>query len=146
MSRLHLLKHIKALSDEQVCAQWVENPYFRAFCGEEFFRHELPLDRSSMTRWRNRIGPSKLEVLLAETIAVATKTGAVSPGEMERVTIDTTVATKAVAHPTDSPLLLRAIEWMNRAAKKGGINLRQSFLRNLSCHLPSGRGGSWGVS
>jgi len=129
MAGLHLLKHIKALSDEQVCAQWVENPYFQAFCGEEFFRHELPLDRSSMTRWRNRIGPSKLEVLLGETIAVATKTGAVSPCEMERVTIDTTVATKAVAHPTDSHLLLRAIEWMNRAAKKGGINLRQSFLR-----------------
>ncbi|MFY7948927.1 MAG: transposase, partial [Gemmatimonas sp.] len=129
MAGLHLLKHIKALSDEQVCAQWVENPYFQAFCGEEFFRHELPLDRSSMTRWRGRIGPEKLEVLLAETIAVATKAGAVSPREMERVTIDTTVATKAVAHPTDSHLLLRAIEWMNRAAKKAGIVLRQSFLR-----------------
>jgi IS5 family transposase len=129
MVGLHLLKHIKALSDEQVCAQWVENPYFQAFCGEEFFRHELPLDRSSMTRWRGRIGPDKLEVLLAETIAVATKAGAVSPREMERVTIDTTVATKAVAHPTDSHLLLRAIEWMNRAARKAGIVLRQSFLR-----------------
>ncbi|MFZ4687457.1 MAG: IS5 family transposase [Hyphomonadaceae bacterium] len=129
MAGLHLLKHIKGLSDEQVCAQWVENPYFQAFCGEKFFRHELPLDRSSMTRWRGRIGPEKLEVLLAETIAVATKAGAVSPREMERVTVDTTVATKAVAHPTDSHLLLRAIEWMNRAAKKAGIMLRQSFLR-----------------
>lgn len=129
MAGLHLLKHIKGLSDEHVCAQWVENPYFQAFCGEEFFRHELPLDRASMTRWRGRIGPDKLEVLLAETIAVATKTGAVSPREMERVTVDTTVATKAVAHPTDSHLLLRAIEWMNRAANKAGIVLRQSFLR-----------------
>lgn len=129
MAGLHLLKHIKGLSDEQVCAQWVENPYCQAFCGEEFFRHELPLDRSSMTRWRGRIGPEKLEVLLAETIAVATRAGAVSPREMERVTVDTTVATKAVAHPTDSHLLLRAIEWMNRAAKKAGIVLRQSFLR-----------------
>ena len=129
MAGLHLLKHIKGLSDEQICAQWVENPYLQAFCGEEFFRHELPLDRSSMTRWRGRIGPEKLEVLLAETVAVATKAGAVSPREMERVTVDTTVATKAVAHPTDSHLLLRAIEWMNRAAKKAGIVLRQSFLR-----------------
>jgi IS5 family transposase len=34
-----------------------------------------------------------------------------------------------VAHPTDSHLLLRAIEWMNRAAGKAGIVLRQSFLR-----------------
>ncbi len=129
MAGLHLLKHVKGLSDEQVCAQWVENPYFQAFCGEEFFRHELPIDRSSMTRWRGRIEPEKLEVLLAETIRVATKAGAVSPREMERVTVDTTVATKAVAHPTDSHLLLRAIEWMNRAARKAGIALRQSFLR-----------------
>ena len=30
MVGLHLLKHIKGLSDEAVCAAWVENPYFRA--------------------------------------------------------------------------------------------------------------------
>jgi hypothetical protein len=89
MAGLHLLKHIKGLSDEQVCAQWVENPYFQAFCGEEFFRHELPLDRSSMTRSGGRIGPERLKVLLAETIAMATKAGAVSPREMEHVTVDT---------------------------------------------------------
>ena len=53
MAGLHLLKHIKALSDEQVCAQWVENPYFQAFCGEEFFRHELPLfdDALAQSDW-----------------------------------------------------------------------------------------------
>ena len=61
MVGLHLLKHIKALSDEQVCAQWVENPYFQAFCGETYFQHELPLERSSMSRWRERLGPDKLE-------------------------------------------------------------------------------------
>ena len=129
MAGLHLLKHMKGLSDEQVCAQWVENPYFQAFCGEEHFRHTLPLDRSSMTRWRKRIGPEKLETLLAETIAVAVKTKAVSEREIERVTVDTTVATKAVAHPTDSHLMLRAIEWLNRAADKVGVKLRQSYLR-----------------
>lgn len=129
MAGLHLLKHMKGLSDEQVCAQWVENPYFQAFCGEEHFRHALPLDRSSMTRWRKRIGAEKLEILLAETIAVAVKTKAVSEREIERVTVDTTVATKAVAHPTDSHLMLRAIEWLNRAADEVGVKLRQSYLR-----------------
>src|SRR3712207_1853545 len=54
LAGLRLLKHAKGLSDEQVCAQWVENPYFQAFCGEAWFRHRLPLDRSSMTRWRRR--------------------------------------------------------------------------------------------
>jgi transposase, IS5 family len=37
MAGLHLLKHAKGLSDEQVCAQWVETPYFQAFCGEAWF-------------------------------------------------------------------------------------------------------------
>src|SRR5215210_4266059 len=76
MAGLHLLKHAKGLSDEQVCAQWVENPYFQAFCGETWFRHRLPLDRSSMTRWRHRVGSERLEALLAETIAAAKRAGA----------------------------------------------------------------------
>ena len=82
-----------------------------------------------MTRWRQRIGAEDLEALLAETIAVAVKTQAVSQRQLERITVDTTVQTKAIAHPTDSHLILRAIEWLNRAAKRHGIGLRQSFLR-----------------
>src|SRR3546814_18158632 len=46
MAGLHLLKHMEGLSDEAVCAKWVENPYFQFFCGEQFFRHKLVFDRS----------------------------------------------------------------------------------------------------
>jgi IS5 family transposase len=129
MAGLHLLKHMEGLSDEAVCKRWVENPYYQYFCGEQFFRHKLVLDRSSMTRWRGRIGPDKLELLLAETLSVALRTQAVTPQACERVTLDTTVQTKAVAHPTDSHLLMRAIERLNALAKKHGLVLRQSFLR-----------------
>ena len=129
MTGLHLLKHMEGLSDEAVCARWVENPYFQFFCGEQFFRHRLVLDRSSMTRWRHRIGAEPLELLLAETLGVAMRAGATTPAACERVTVDTTVQTKAVAHPTDSHLLMRGIEWLNRLARRHGIPLRQSFLR-----------------
>ena len=129
MAGLHLLKHMKGLSDEEMCAAWLENPYFQAFCGETHFQHRLALDRSSMTKWRQRIGPGDLEVLLAETIKVAVEIKAVSQRQLERITVDTTVQTKAVAHPTDSHLILRAIEWLNRAARRHGLKLRQSFLR-----------------
>jgi len=129
MAGLHLLKHMEGLSDEAVCKLWVENPYHQYFCGEQFFRRKLPLDRSSMTRWRGRIGPDKLELLLAETLSVALRTKAVTPQAFERVTLDTTVQTKAIAHPTDSHLLMRGIEWLNRLARQHGIKLRQSFLR-----------------
>ena len=129
MAGLHLLKHMEGLSDEAVCAKWVENPYYQFFCGEQFFCHTLVLDRSSMTRWRGRIGAGQLELLLAETLRVAVRTEATTQAACERVTVDTTVQTKAVAHPTDSHLLMRGIEWLNRLAKQHGIALRQSFLR-----------------
>jgi IS5 family transposase len=57
------------------------------------------------------------------------RTGAMTSGSCEPVTLDTTVQTKAVAHPTDSHLLMRGIELLNRLAKQHGIKLRQSFLR-----------------
>jgi IS5 family transposase len=52
MAGLHLLKHARGLSDEQVCAAWLENAYFQFFCGETYFRLKLPLDRTSMSNWR----------------------------------------------------------------------------------------------
>ena len=33
MVGLHLIKHARGLSDEQVCAQWLENAYFQSFTG-----------------------------------------------------------------------------------------------------------------
>ena len=133
MVGLHLIKHARALSDEQVCAQWLENAYFQYFTGETYFQTTLPLDRTSMSVWRGRIGPDKLEALIAETLAAAKRAGAVEVTQMQRVTIDTTAQTKAVAHPTDSHLLLRAIEWLNRLAKKQGVAVRQSYL----CESPN---------
>jgi transposase, IS5 family len=52
MAGLSILKHMHNLSDEDLCARWVENPYYQLFCGEEFFQHKLTFDRSSLTRWR----------------------------------------------------------------------------------------------
>ena len=52
MAGLAILKHTFNLSDEALCERWIENPYFQYLAGEAFFCHELPFDRSSMTRWR----------------------------------------------------------------------------------------------
>jgi hypothetical protein len=92
MAGLAILKHTFDLSDEVVCARWVENPYYQYFCGEEFFRHSLPLDRSSITRWRNRMGEERFEALLQESLAVATRAGAIKPSDLNRVIVDTTGA------------------------------------------------------
>ena len=129
MVGLHYLKHVHDLSDEEVVARWVENPYWQFFCGFEFFQHEAPLDASTMTRWRKRIGPEGLEEMLKASVAVALDTGVAKPSSLERVSVDTTVQPKAIAHPTDSRLYWKALQILVRQAKRHGITLRQSHTR-----------------
>ena len=129
MAGLAILKHTYDLSDEALCDRLVENPYFQYFCGEEFFQHALVFDRSSLTRWRQRMGEEKLQALLQESLAVAPRTEAMKPSDLARVVIDTTVQPKAVMFPTDAKLLNRARERLVRLAKKLGVSLRQSYRR-----------------
>src|ERR671916_3005792 len=59
MAGLAILKPMHDVPDELLCERWVENPYDQLFCGEDFFRHKLPFERSSLTRWRQRMGPAQ---------------------------------------------------------------------------------------
>src|SRR3546814_8846361 len=93
------------LSDEGLCARWVENPYYQYFCGEAVFRHELPFDRSSLTRWRQRLGEKHLAALLQESLSVAHRTGALATKDLERVAVGTTVQPKAIAQDRKSTRL-----------------------------------------
>ncbi len=129
MAGLAILKHTYDLSDEVLCERRIENPYYQFFCGEEFFQHELVFDRSSLTRWRQRMGEEKLAALIQESLAVATKTDAMAPQDLARVIVDTTVQPKAVMFPTDAKLLNRARERLVRLAQKRGVRLRQSYRR-----------------
>jgi len=129
MAGLAIIKHMHNLSDEALCERWIENPYYQYFCGEEFFQHRLVFDRSSLTRWRQRMGEERLQALLQESLAVATRTEAMKPTDLSRVIVDTTVQPKAVMFPTDAKLIHRAIERLVRLAKKLGVGLRQSYRR-----------------
>ncbi len=129
MVGLSYLKHAFDLSDEEVVERWIENPYWQWFCGFEYFQHALPIDPSSMTRWRQRIGADGMEGLLVETVRAGLESGAVKPSSLERVNVDTTVQPKAIAHPTDARLYLRALNTLVRQAKRHGIKLRQSHTR-----------------
>jgi transposase, IS5 family len=129
MAALLYLKHVYALSDEDVCEGWRENPYFQHFSGERYFQHELPCDPSSLVRWRQRIGEAGCEWLLAHSIEAARKGGLIKRQSLDHVVLDTTVQPKAIAHPTDSRLLNRAREQLVAAAQGAGIELRQSYAR-----------------
>jgi IS5 family transposase len=126
---LFILKHMHDLSDEVLCARWLENPYYQFFCGELSFCHQLPFDRSSMTHWRQRLGEEELVALLQESLSVAHKTGALATRDLERVVVDTTVQPKAIAHPTDARLCHRALEKLVDLAQRNNVKLRQSYRR-----------------
>jgi len=126
---LFILKHMHDLSDEVLCARWVENPYYQFFCGELSFCHQLPFDRSSLTHWRQRLGEEQLVALLQESLSVAHKTGALATRDLERVVVDTTVQPKAIAHPSDARLCHRALQKLVDLAERTGVRLRQSYRR-----------------
>jgi IS5 family transposase len=126
---LFILKHMHDLSDEALCARWLENPYYQYFCGELSFCHQLPFDRSSLTHWRQRLGEEQLVALIQESLSVAHKTGALAARDLERVVVDTTVQPKAIAHPTDARLCHRALEKLVDLAQRHDVPLRQSYRR-----------------
>ena len=135
MVGFHYLKHTYNLSDEEVVAQWLENPYWQHFCGNEYFEHGFPIDASTMTRWRKRVSPARcrsggeagMEKLLEETISTGLDIGALKKTSINKLNVDTTVQEKAVSFPTDAKLYHRMREKLVALSKEHGIELRQSY-------------------
>ena len=123
------LQHAYRLSDEAIVARWVENPYYQHFTGETFFQHRLPIDPSSLTRWRKRIGEEGVEWLLTQTIDAGRKSGAIDESSVKRVAVDTTVMEKTIAYPTDARLYERARAHLVVLAQEAGVDLRQTYAR-----------------
>ena len=117
------------LSREAVVTRWAETPYWQHFRGETFFQHRQPIDPSSLTRWRNRIGEKGVEWVLTETIEAGKRSGAVKGSDLKRVTVDTTVMEKNIAHPTDARLFEAARCKLVGLAREAGLGLRQSHSR-----------------
>jgi IS5 family transposase len=129
MIGLTLLQSLYALSEDEVVNRWPENPYWQYLCGETFFQYQRPIVRSGLSKWRKRIHGKGMEALLQQTLAVGLTTGAVKDTSLKRVSVDTTVQPKAIAHPTDAKLLNRSRERLVGLARKQGIVLRQSYQR-----------------
>jgi transposase, IS5 family len=126
---LHYLKYSYDLSDELVVSNFLENPYYQYFCGEKRFRHDFPLDSSTLTRWRQRLKEHDLEKLLEGSIKAGLKSGLIKKKDLEKVIVDTTVQEKNIRFPTDSRLYDRLREKLVSLAKDEGIALRQTYCR-----------------
>lgn len=122
-----MLRRMFNQSDESVLDRWVENPYWQYFCGEVYFCHDFPFDRTELIKFRRRIGEDGAEQILKATVNLF---GAKEVQEKE-VLIDTTVQEKNITFPTDAKLQKKIIEKCRKIARKEGIVLRQTYKREL---------------
>jgi IS5 family transposase len=124
---LHFLKAMYNESDESVVYKWVENPYWQHFCGEVSFQHELPIDPTTLNKWRKKIKADGFEDLFKSTIEAGIKTGTITKRDFEKIIVDTTVQEKAITFPTDAKLYHKMREKLVIEAKRLGIELRRTF-------------------
>jgi transposase, IS5 family len=99
MVGLQLLKHTSNLSEDEVVALWVDNPYWQHFCGEPYFRHDSSIDPSLMTGFLKRVGESGCKFILGLTVQAGLATKKVARTALAAVNVVTTVQ--------DRPWLLR---------------------------------------
>jgi IS5 family transposase len=122
-----MLKRMFDESDESVIDRWVENPYWQYFCGEVYFCHEPPFDRTELIKFRKRIGEEGAEQLLKASIDLYPK----KEIQEKEVLLDTTVQEKNITYPTDVNLQKKIIEKCRKIAKTEGIQLRQVYKKEL---------------
>jgi IS5 family transposase len=70
-----------------------------------------------------------MEELPAQSTEAAKRAKVISPSSVHRVIVDTTVMEKAIAYPTDSPLLKRSREHLVKAARQCSLHLRRNYNR-----------------
>lgn len=129
MAGLLYLKALYNASDEALVRTWVENPYWQYFCGEQYFRHDLPINPSSLSKWRKRLGKDGHNILLGEILGLAMRVGFITRRELLKVNVDTTVQEKNIRYPTDSQLYHKCRVDLVNLAYANFIPLRQSYRR-----------------
>ena len=127
MVGLQYLKYMYNESDEMIVQKFVENPYYQYFCGNEYFEHSLPIDSSSMTRFRGRMGKETIEEMFKEVVRSASMSKQLKEKDFDQLNVDTTVQEKAISFPTDAKLYYKMLKDLVKLAKEDGINLRQSY-------------------
>ena len=140
MISLLYLKHAFNESDEAVVERWGETPIWQFFSGMDYYEHRRACDPTALVRFRRLLGEAGVEELLAQTVNAAVNLKLIERSELSDVIVDSTVAPKAAAYPTDSRLLETARAKLVEAAKAQGIALKQTYAKEgASLRFKAGR-------
>jgi len=126
MVSLLILKQMSGLVDETVIEQWIQNPYWQYFSGENIFQWKFPVEPSDLVHFRHRIGEDGVEKILEVSIKLHGE-----DSKEKDVVIDTTVQEKNITFPTDVKLNKKIIDQCTKISKKEGIEVRQSYKRTV---------------
>jgi len=129
MAGLLMLKQLENLSDENVVLQWKRNPYYQYFCGMNDYCASLPCDSTELVKFRKRIGQEGIDIIFGASVALHPEAC-----EEERVIIDTTAHEKNITYPTDGKLAIKIINRLHKIAKREGISLRRTYIKEIKGH------------
>ncbi len=114
---LLLLKHMTGLSDRELVAEVLENPYMQAFCGFRSMATGDVLDASTLAKIRGKLGLSFFRYMEEKTYEVLIERRIIRKKGM---LLDATVFPEAIKYPNDVGLLNNVREWLVRSIHKLG--------------------------
>jgi len=126
MVGLLLIKQMENLSDENLILQYKRNPYYQYFCGSSDYEPKKPCHSTELVKFRNRIGKEGFEYIFKMSVEMHGDSA-----QEEQVIIDSTVQESNLTFPTDGKLALKIVLHLFRIAKKEGIKLRRSYIKEL---------------
>ena len=124
-----LLKQLKNISDDEIVAQWKQNPYFQYFCGLNEFQIIEPCHATDLVYFRKRIGTDGMKVIFGMSVGLHGKTA-----NEKQVIVDTTVQENNITYPTDGKLAIKIINHLVKIAKRESIQLRRTYLKEIKGH------------
>jgi len=128
MAGLFILKNTYDLSDKKLVSELSQNIYFQYFCGNHIFERKKMLCRTTIAKWRKKLGPDNIQIIFDKILDIAEELGIKKKGETE-VIIDTTVMEKNIKYPTDAELIEKCRKNLAKKCKESGLITRDPYLK-----------------